>query len=415
MADFEYQGVDRSGKRVSGRISAESDGELRMVLRSQGVRPTRISRQDRGTAATISKVVAPGRASGAGKDTRLKLAQRILITRQLQVLVSSGIPLVQGLEILGDQSSDPVIGRLLTDIREKVSQGSFFWESLAAYPRSFSKIYIALVRAGESSGSLDITLKRLTRFLEDSERLRRMVVSALTYPAVISVVGIGVLGLMLTLVIPKFEEMLKSSGTELPLPTQIVVSTSHFVTGNLLQILVALVVGGFAAFRFFQTHEGKVLLDRTLFGIPVLGTVVQKGAIASFTRTLQTLLSAGVNLIDAVDIARSTVDNIVIAEAVAKVRGEVESGKSLSAVLTAIPVFPRMAVQMISVGETTGNLDKMLEKVADFYESEVESAVGTVGRLVEPLMLVVLGGAVAGMLVAMYLPMFKMAGSGGGM
>jgi len=414
MADFEYQGVDRSGKRVSGMLSANSDGELRMMLRSQGVRPTRIVRKNSAggsTSVTLSRVMGPSTSRGVA----LNLKQRILLTRQLQVMISSGIPLVQGLEILSDQSADPTIRRMLGELRDKVSQGSFFWEALGAYPRTFSKIYVALVRAGESSGSLDIVLKRLTRYLEDSERIRKMIVGALTYPAVVSVVGVGVLALMLVFVIPKFEEMLTANKTELPLPTQLVIGASHFVTDNFLPLTGFLALAGFAAFRFFQTHEGKAVLDRTLFTLPIFGALIQKGAVASFTRTMQTLIVAGVNLIDAVDIARTTVDNVVIAEAVSKIRGEVETGKPLSSVVMGISVFPKMAAQMISVGEATGNLDKMLEKVADFYEAEVESAVATAGKLIEPVILVVLGGLVAGMLVAMYLPMFKLAGSGGGM
>jgi type IV pilus assembly protein PilC len=414
MADFEYQGVDKSGKRVSGMLSANSDGELRMMLRSQGVRPTRITRKNAaggGTSVTLSRVMGPS----ASRSIALNLKQRILLTRQLQVMISSGIPLVQGLEILSDQSADPTIRRMLGELRDKVSQGSFFWEALGAYPRSFSKIYVALVRAGESSGSLDIVLKRLTRYLEDSERIRKLIVGALTYPAVVCVVGVGVLAMMLVFVIPKFEEMLTANKTELPLPTQIVIGASHFVTNNFLPLTGFVGLTAFAAFRFFQTHEGKAVLDRTLFTLPVFGSLIQKGAVAAFTRTLQTLITAGVNLIDAVDIARTTVDNVVIAEAVSKIRGEVETGKSLSSVVMGISVFPKMAAQMISVGEATGNLDKMLEKVADFYEAEVESAVSTAGKLIEPVILVVLGGLVAGMLVAMYLPMFKLAGSGGGM
>ncbi len=413
MADFEYQGVDRSGKRVSGTVTANSDGELRMQLRSQGVRPTRIVKKGGNqTSVTISRVF--GSANASPKSLALNLKQRILITRQLQVMISSGIPLVQGLEILADQSADPQVRSMLSELRDKVSQGSFFWEALSAYPRTFSKIYIALVRAGESSGSLDIVLKRLTRYLEDADRLRKLVVGALTYPAVVGVVGLGVLVLMLVLVIPKFEEMLSANNTELPLPTQMVIGASHFVSDNFLPLLIGSGMAVFALIRFFQTHEGKAVLDRTLFTLPIFGSLIQKAAVAAFSRTMQTLLNAGVNLIDAVDIARTTVDNVVIAEAIGRIRGEVEMGKSLAAVVSSITVFPKMAAQMIHVGESTGNLDKMLEKVADFYEAEVESAVSAAGKLVEPLILVVLGGAVAGMLVAMYLPMFKLAGSGGG-
>ncbi|MEN9723056.1 MAG: type 4 fimbrial assembly protein PilC [Pseudomonadota bacterium] len=413
MADFEYQGVDRSGKRVSGTLAAQSDGELRVMLRAQGVRPTKISKKAGAGGGLLSGSRSSEKKGSAGGSTSLNLKQRILLTRQLQVMISSGIPLMQSLDILADQSADPAIRGMLAELRDRVSQGSFFWEALAGYPRSFSKIYVALVRAGEASGSLDIVLKRLTRYLEDSERLRKMLVGALTYPAIVSLVGLGVLVLMLVFVIPKFEEMLKSNNAELPLPTQIVIGASHFVGDHFLILGGAAAGLAFGVIRFVQTPEGKAVFDRTLLALPLFGSVVQKGAIAGFSRTMQTLLNAGVNLIDAVDIARDTIDNVVVAQAVGTIRGEVEMGKSLSTVLSGLTVFPKMASQMISVGEATGNLDKMLEKVADFYEAEVESAVGTVGKMIEPLILVVLGGAVAGMLIAMYLPMFKMAGSGG--
>ncbi|NDD91249.1 type II secretion system F family protein [bacterium] len=415
MPDFEYQGVDRAGKRVNGVLSATSDGELRMMLRAQGVRPTKISK--RGAVSTPTSVTITRMLRKTAPDSRgyaLSLKQKLLFTRQLQLMISSGIPLVQGLEILADQSSDPLIRRMLEELKDKVSQGSFFWESLATYPRTFSKIYIALIRAGETSGSLDIVLKRLTRYLEDAERIRKMVVGALTYPVIVFLIGLGVMTAMLVFVIPKFEEMLRASKTELPAITAAVVGASHFVSENWIALFGVLGFAVFALNRFVKTHEGKAVLDRFLFTMPLFGTLVQKGAIAAFTRTLQTLLGAGVNLVDAVDIARTTVDNVVISDEIAKIRGEVEAGKSLSAVISGMTVFPKMATQMISVGEVTGNLDKMLEKVADFYEAEVESVVGQMGRVIEPLILVVLGGLVAGMLLAMYMPMFQMAGGAGG-
>ena len=415
MADFEYQGIDRSGKRVSGVVSAANDGELRMTLRSQGVRPTRIARKGEAEKTSITSVtnIFRKQVMKGERLLALNLKQKILFTRQLQVMISSGIPLVQGLDILADQGSDPMVTKMIVELRDKVSQGSFFWESLSIYPRTFSKLYIALIRAGESSGSLDIVLKRLTRYLEDSERLRKMVVGALTYPAIVSLVGLGVVTAMLIFVIPKFEEMLKANKTELPFITQIVVDTSHFITGNYIGVFGGLTVLVVVGFRFLQTHEGKAVFDRLTFTLPIFGDMVQKGAVAAFARTLQTLLGAGVNLVDAVDIAKTTVDNVVVSDAVGKIRGEVEAGKSLSSVVAGIHVFPKMASQMISVGEATGSLDKMLEKVADFYEAEVESVVAQIGRLVEPMILVVLGGAVAFMLGAMYMPMFQLAGAGG--
>ncbi|MBU6376618.1 MAG: type II secretion system F family protein, partial [Bdellovibrionales bacterium] len=351
MPDFEYQGVDRGGKKVSGVLSAQSDGELRMMLRAQGVRPTRIARKaaSRGaTSVTISQMLRKTAPDSRGYSLSLK--QKLLFTRQLQLMISSGIPLVQGLEILAEQSADPMIRRMLDELKEKVNQGTFFWEALATYPRSFPKIYIALIRAGETSGSLDIVLKRLTRYLEDADRNRKMVIGALTYPAIVFIVGAGVLMAMLTLVIPRFEEMLRASKTEMPVLTKTVINMSHFASSNWAMIVGVIAVSAFLMNRFFKTHEGKAVLDRFLFTLPLFGGLVQKEAIASFARTLQTLLSAGVNLVDAIDIARTTVSNAVVGDEIAKIRGEVESGKTLASVVSGLHVFPRMASQMINVG-----------------------------------------------------------------
>lgn len=409
MADFDYQGVDRSGKRVQGTITAPSEGDVRVSLRQKGVRPTRISPK-RGAGASGGSLFAGLSLGGGSAKPSLDLKQRILFTRQLQVMVSSGIPLVQALDILAEQTIDASLKRILTEMKDRVNQGAFFWEGLAQYPKAFSKIYVSLVRAGESSGSLDTVLKRLTRYLEDVDRLRKMVIGALTYPAIVSVVGVLIVAIMLIFVIPKFESMINSNGGEMPLPTQIVINLSHFMGDHWIVIFGAIGTAAVVTVRFISTPEGKVVFDKFLYGLPLFGDLIQKSSIAAFARTMQTLLAAGVNLIDAVDICKDTIENTVVAEAVGKIRGEVEVGKTLGAVVSRLAVFPRMAVQMIGVGEATGNLDKMLEKVADFYEAEVESAVAAMGKLIEPLILVFLGGAVAGMLVAMYLPMFKMAG-----
>ncbi len=402
MADFEYQGIDRTGKKVSGSVSSGNEGEVRMMLRGQGVRPTRIAKK-RALNTDLKSLLSGGSPS-------LDLKSRIIFTRQLQVMIGSGIPLIQGLEILSDQTSDPNLKRILAVVKDRVSQGSFFWETLAAYPKAFSKIYVALIRAGESSGSLDTVLKRLTRYLEDSERLRRMVKGALIYPAAVTSVGVLVVWAMLTFVIPKFEQMLANTKEGLPLPTQLVINASHFLGDNMWQILIGAGVVAFLLIRFLQTPEGRAARDRLLYRLPLFGDLIQKSGVAAFSRTLQTLLAAGVNLIDAIEIARTTADNVVLENEIVKIRPEIESGKTLGMVVSKMTVFPRMAVQMIGVGEATGNLDKMLEKVADFYEAEIESVVSNIGKMIEPLILVVLGGAVAGMMVAMYLPMFKMAG-----
>jgi type IV pilus assembly protein PilC len=402
MPEFIYRGVDKAGKKVEGKLEAPNEGELRMVLRGMGIRPTKVSTA--GAMNTDIVTLFGGGARGVPAESL------VVFTRQLQVLIGSGIPIVQGLEILVDQTSQATLKSVITAVKERVSQGSYFWEALGAYPNVFPKLYISLIRAGEASGSMDQMLKRLSRYLEDSDRTKKLVKSAMMYPIIVMAIGAGVVSLMLIFVIPKFEEMLSNAGQTLPLPTQIVISSSHFLADNIIYILCGIAASVYFGTRYAKSAEGKAVIDRILFWLPIFGPMIQKSGVARFSRTMQTLLSSGVNLIDAIEICRSTIDNAVLEDAVGKIRAEVEAGKTLGMVVGKISVFPKMAAQMISVGESTGNMDKMLEKVADFYEMEVEALVGGLTKLIEPFVLVFLGGTVGGILISMYLPIFKLAG-----
>lgn len=403
MPEYKYEGVDKSGKRVKGQLNAATEGDLRVLLRGQGVRPVRIAQ------ATLVQRDLGSFFSGGGVNIN---AEEVLhFTRQLQVLIGSGVPLVQALDILGDQASSASLRNLCTGVKNRVSEGSFLWEALATYPKSFPRLYLALVRAGESSGALDQMLRRLSSYLEDNDRLKKMLKAAMMYPAIVISIGGLVIAAMLIFVIPKFEELIKNNGGELPGPTQFVIDASHFMG----QYWYMIIGGGIALYifisRFYATQEGRIMFDRISFRAPLFGPLMQKGGTARFTRTLATLLSAGVSLLDAIDICKQTIDNAVLEEAVGRVRSEIEQGKGLSQVFAKLEVFPKMAVQMMAVGENTGQLDKMLEKVADFYEAEVEALVGGLTKLIEPFILVFLGGTVGGMMIAMYLPIFKMGDS----
>lgn len=400
MPEYQYEGVDKAGKKTSGRIQADDDGEARIALRAQGIRPMKLLK---------SGVMNADIGSFFGGST-VTTEQLVAMSRQLHILITSGIPLVQGLEILVDQSPKGELKNVLASIKDKVSGGMFFWESLSHYPKVFPKLFIALIRAGESAGAMDQMLKRLTRYLEDADRLKKMLKSAMMYPIIVITIGTGVVSAMLIFVIPKFEELLSSAGQSLPAPTQFVINMSHFLVDYIVFILGGLGVGGFLLARYLKTDEGRAVIDAITFRLPLFGELARKGGIARFSRTMGTLLSSGVNLLDAIDICKATIDNAVLENAVMKIRSEVEGGKTLGMVVGKIPVFPRMAVQMITVGETTGNLDKMLERVADFYEQEVEILVGGITKLIEPIVLVFLGGSVGGIMIAMYLPIFKMAG-----
>lgn len=404
MVEYSYEGVDKSGKRVNGTIDCASDGEVRISLRNQGVRPTKISK-----AGMLNKDI--GSMLGAGS---IGLSDLILFTRQMQVLIASGVPLIQGLEIFGEQATKASMQILIRDIREKISSGSFFWETLNMHPKVFSRLYVALIRAGEASGSLDQMLKRVARYLEDLDRIRKLVKGAMFYPVAVVCVGIGVVALLLVFVIPKFEALLVTSGQSLPALTQYVINLSKFMVNNIIAIVVITSATIYGLIKGIKDPRGKALIDRILIKAPLFGPLTQKAGVARFCRTLQTLLSSGVNLVDAVDICKAAVDNAVLEESVARIRPEIEEGRTLGQVMGKMAVFPKMAVQMIGVGESTGNLDAMLEKVADFYEQEVEAIVGGLTKMIEPLILVVLGGAVGTLLIAMYLPIFQLAGSAGG-
>ncbi|MFZ9595940.1 MAG: type II secretion system F family protein [Bdellovibrionia bacterium] len=405
MPAFKYSAIDKSGKLVKGSLEVEDETALRMTLRAQGLRPRRL------TFAKKEGALDLGFLSSAQRQVKaVPISVLVGFTRQLQVLVSSGVPLVQALEILLDQHSDSSLKQVISEVKDQVSKGSYLWESLAAYPMVFPRMYIALIKAGEASGSLDTMLKRLSRYLEDADRIAKMVKSAMIYPIGVMSVGAIVVGLMLVFVIPKFEEMLKSSNQELPAPTQFVIQASHFMGDHLLAIVGTIAAVIYIVRRYVKTNEGRYFKDQILFRTPLFGSLLQKGGVARFARTLQTLLASGVNIIDAIEICKNTIDNAVLEDAVGKIRVEIESGKTLGMVISQLTVFPKIAVQMISVGESTGNLDKMLEKLADFYEAEVEILVGGLSKVVEPLILVMLGGLVGGMMIAMYLPVFKLAG-----
>jgi type IV pilus assembly protein PilC len=401
VPDYQYSGVDKAGKKVSAKLQASNEGELRMILRSQGIRPTKVGKaglanQDLGALL---------------KGDSMPVETLVIFTRQFQVLISSGIPIVQALDILAEQQPDKRIKGVLVTMKDRVSAGNFLWEAMSTYPKIFPRLYISLIRAGEASGAIDSIMKRLSIYLEDADRLRKTIKGAMMYPIIVTCIGIGVVSLMMVFVIPKFEELLTNAGQALPVPTAVVIAISHFMIKNIIYIVGGVVAGVFSFNKFRKSKEGSAILDRLLFRAPLFGNLMQKAGIARFARTMQTLLASGVNLIDAIDICKATIGNAVLEQAVGTIRAEVENGRTLGSVVLGLKVFPVMATQMIAVGESTGNLDNMLGKVADFYEEEVETMVNGMTKLIEPLVIVVLGGTVGGLLVAMYLPIFQIAGA----
>ena len=403
MPQFQFKGVDKAGKQVTGKIEMMNEGEVRMNLRSQGIRPVQITKS--GALQTDIRALVGGGLRNVPSEVLVSF------TRQLQVLIGAGIPLVQGLELLIDQTQDRTLKGVLNNMKERISQGSFLWEALSAYPSIFPKLYVSLVRAGEVSGSMEVMLGRLATYLEESEKLKKLIQSTMIYPVIVILIGGIVITVLMVFVIPKFEDMLVSGGQSLPLPTKIVIDVSHFFVNNILYIVGLVVVSAYITIRYVRSVEGRGFIQRLLFRFPIFGPIMQKSGVARFARTMQTLLSSGLNLIDAIDVCKATIDNSVLEEAVGKIRSEIESGKTLGGTISRLSVFPKMAVQMISVGEATGNLDKMLDKVAGFYEEEVKILVTGMTKIIEPLVLLFLGGIVGGLMIAMYMPIFKLAGS----
>jgi len=326
-------------------------------------------------------------------------------------MVSSGVPLLQAFDILQQGEKNPRLKKSLTEIQEAISAGSPLWEAMSKQKDIFNHLYVYLVRAGEMGGALDLIFNRLAKYLDDNVRLVRMIKGAMVYPAAVMVVGFGVTFGLLTFVVPQFESMITASGGELPALTKVVINISHFCSSYFIYI-AGIIGGGTTTFlKSIKSPEGKKVWDRFLLRTPIFGDLLVKGATARFSRTLGTMLTSGVNLIDAIEICKMTMDNSVIEEALTRVKEEISAGKSIALPLAQAKVFPGMVIQMINVGENTGTLDQMLIKVADFYEAEVEAVVGSISKLIEPLVLVVLGGIVAFILIAMYLPVFNIAGT----
>ncbi len=339
---------------------------------------------------------------GSGVGTR----DLVLFTRQFATMVNAGLPLVQALDILREQTQNETLAQTTSDILYDVESGHTLADALKEHPKIFGDLYVNMVDAGEAGGILDTILLRLSNFLEKNEALIRKVKGAMIYPAVIMLVAVAAIAILLLFVIPTFQTMFASFNQQLPLPTRIVIGMSEILQNQGIYILGVLGVGGFLFYRWIQTDTGRLAWDRFLLKVPILGNLVRKSAVARFTRTLGTLLSSGVSILEGLEITARTSGNRVIHDAVMSSRKSIAGGKSIAEPLAETEVFPPMVTQMINVGEQTGDLDGMLSKVADFYDEEVDVAVESLLKALEPAMIVILGTIVGGMIVAMYLPIF---------
>lgn len=407
MAKFLYQAKNQAGHFTTGQIEAIDENDARIRLKSKNLTVTRIVRgADSGVVKMASSVDSLFQKRVTSRDLQI-------FARQFATLINAGIPIVDSLKMLGEGKREPLLKDAAIFIRQSIESGKRLGEAMAAKPQVFDRFFINMVKAGEEAGILDEVLARLSSYLEKSEKVKKQVRSAMIYPAAIIVVAIIVVLGILVFIIPRFQELYSSAGKQLPMVTQLVVGMSQFVVGKWYVLLAA----GFGIptllSRWYQTEEGRDSVDRFLIRAPLFGDLVQKAAIAKMTRTLSTLLSSGVGVVDALEIAGRTAGNRVVEEALIRCKDSVISGKPLANPLAREPMIPPMVSQMIAVGEKSGTLDTMLAKIADFYEDDVENAVKALTSLIEPILMVILGAVIAFLVTAMYLPIFDMASVAG--
>lgn len=398
MAQYAYAGIGRNGKPATGTVNASSAEEVSRQLRRQRIRVTKIEPVGKAKGLSIS-------LGGKKKVTQEEVA---VFTRQFSVMIDAGLPLVQCLDILSKQSDNKFFSDTLAKVRNEMEGGASLADALQQHPKVFTKLYCNMIAAGEAGGILDIILRRLATYIEKNVKLKRAVKSASIYPAVIITVACLVVLIILWKVIPTFAALFSGLGAQLPLPTRIVVMASNFVGAYMPFLVIGGVVAFFAAKNYYKTDSGQLVIDRIVLNLPVVGMLLRKIAVARFCRTLATLVSSGVPILESLNITASTAGNRVVSDAVLDTRRSIEAGKSLARPLEASGVFPPMVTQMIGVGEETGALDTMLSKIAEFYEEEVDTAVEGLMALLEPVMIVFLGTVIGGIVVSMYLPMFDL-------
>jgi type IV pilus assembly protein PilC len=353
-------------------------------------------------------------ASVAFLQPKVKQHDIILFARQFSTMIDAGLPIIQCLDILYGQQENATFKKMLKSIKESVEGGATLAESLKKFPKQFDDLFVNMVAAGEAGGILDTILRRLSVYMEKAAKLKSQVKGAMTYPVVTLIIAAIVLAVILVFVIPVFQEMFADFGSELPAFTQLVIDVSNFAKKNIIWIVIGLILFIFAFKKVYGTEKGREMVDEMVLKLPVFGVLIRKVAVAKFTRTMSTMLSSGVAILEALDIVAKTAGNKTIEKAVYSVRSDIAEGRTMADPLQESGVFPSMVCQMIAVGESTGALDSMLEKIAVFYDDEVDQAVENLTALIEPFMLVFLGVTIGGLVIAMYLPIFKMAGTIGG-
>jgi type IV pilus assembly protein PilC len=402
MPTFAYSGRTRAGQTVSGERVADTMDAAVSALRRDQILVTRITQAKEAKAAAAKKE----KAGKLGKKVSAK--SLAVFTRQFSVMIDAGLPLVQCLDILGGQEEDKNFAAVIAQTRTDVEGGASLADAMRRHPKTFDPLFTNMVSAGEAGGILDTILKRLSTYIEKAVKLQGQVKSAMIYPIAVIVIAGGVVGIILWKVIPTFASLFSGLGAELPLPTRIVIAASNNLVRFFPFLLVGAGIAAYAVKAYYATPNGRRVMDAGMLKAPILGNILRKIAVARFCRTLATLISSGVPILDGLDITAKTSGNAVIEDAIMATRSSIERGETISAPLRTTNVVPSMVVQMISVGEATGALDTMLAKIADFYEEEVDTAVAGLLTLLEPLMIALLGTVVGGIVIAMYMPIFSL-------
>ena len=419
MANFQYSALDAKGEQSQGVVSAANEAEAIQKIRALNLHPTQVVEEGKGKGAkgkTIAKAKGKPKAKAAKGQVggRIKPKNLMIFTRQLATLIDSGLPLLRSLTVLGKQEPNPVLRATVSALADSVQGGSTFSESLAQHPRIFNKLYVNMVKAGELGGVLEIVLNRLAEYQEKAQKLKNKIVSAMVYPVIVMFIAVAILVFLMIFIVPKFEEMFAASDQELPTISKIVFGTSKFFLDR--PLIVPNIVFVFIAFGIFaigfnawgRTKGGRKAIDTLKLKMPVFGDIQRKSAVSRFSRTLGTLVTSGVPILQALNITRDTAGNVVISRAIEKVHEAVKEGESIVSPLTASGVFPAMVISMVDVGEETGQLPEMLLKVADVYDDEVDNAVTALTSILEPIMIVILALVVGSVVFALFLPLIRM-------
>ena len=400
MPVYLWKGKDRHNKSKKGEMEAPSEDVVRSELTRRKITSAKVKKKPKDIFENVSFM-----------QPKVKMSDVIIFCRQFSTMIDAGLPIIQCLDILYAQNDNKTFKKILKDVKSNVESGQTLAEAMRKYPRQFDDLFVNMISAGEAGGILDMILRRLSAYLEKAAKLKAKIKGGMTYPLVTIVIAIVVVAIIMIFVIPVFEDMFSGMGAALPAATQVVVKMSRAVKSNILYIIGGTIIFIFAFRRFYRTEKGKVLMDDFVLKLPLFGDLIRKAAVAKFTRTTGTMLSSGVAILDALEIVAKTSGNKTIEKAIYDTRTAIAEGRTMSDPLAESGVFPSMVCQMIAVGESTGALDAMLTKIADFYEEEVDQAVENLTALIEPFMIVFLGVVIGGLVVSMYLPIFKMAGA----